>query len=266
MALDEVNPPVAAQPAPDPVDAPAGGNAPGATKPGDAGAAARQDASPAAPGGDMLKDFPSQAPGVYKWAVAAVGFVSAVMGIIASLNLANLALVGIATVFALLLIFVLFCFEKDDINTQWQSRVLSWFASAVLVFISAALISCIFFGWPRKISAAPRLEAARLIENIEAYDLRESSITRKVDDRRVWVEYYRNSDSPVRLFQERRFTSDYILLWDEDRKINIRIPTGGGLAQWTKMEQVERCTTEPCWQDIAPVDARLINAIWLNAK
>lgn len=214
----------------------------------------------------MLKDFPSQSPGVYRWAVAAVGFVSAVMGVIASFNLANLALVGMATVFALLLIFVLFCFEKEDINTQWQSRVLSWFASGVLVFISTALISCIFFSWPRKIIAAPRLEAARQVENIEAYDLRESSIARKAGERGVWVEYFRNIDAPTRTFQERRFTTDYILLWDESRQINIRIPTGGGVAQWTKIEPVERCIAEPCWQDIAPVDARLINAIWLNPK
>ncbi|MFG1349005.1 hypothetical protein [Xanthobacter autotrophicus] len=210
----------------------------------------------------LLRDFPSKAPGVYRWAVAAVGFMAAVSTIAATLKPENIVTITCTTIFIILLIFLLFSFEKTEIETASQSKLLSWFSVLLLMAASSAIVTSVFFAWPLAFSATSKLESAKIKANVDSFDFRDSILVRDKNDRAMWRQIFGSETTDVYNFVERRHNKDYLLLWDSSRKIHVRIPAAGGLVQWTEETNLDECTKKPCWLDLQGADVKLRPAAW----
>ena len=216
----------------------------------------------------MLEDFSSKAPGVYRWAVAAVGFMAAVMSVAWIVNPENIVSIACITVFFILLIFLLFSFEKTDIDTKLQSRILSWFSSILLMFTSSCILISAFWGWPLVFTFESKLDAARVAQKVKSFEFRDSEFSINKNDVGKWTQSFTRNHEKVYNFEERGYNRDYLLLWDNDRKIYIRIPATGGIVQWTKETNLDLCSERdhPCWIDLQGIDVKLKPAAWWFAN
>jgi hypothetical protein len=206
-------------------------------------------------------EFKKQTPGAYKWAMGAGGLVAAATT--ASLALkpetAGYSLSGL--VLFTLLIFVVISLEvgtsKPDEsnplakNAQLQVKVLSWFATVALIMGAAAIMSSMLFMWPLDMALNEDRTTDKYLASIKGYDLQSSFFERRSDKPGAWEEKARRDKTVQHSFMEDRFDPHFLLLSDAERNMKIRIPTQGGMLEWSLNEKFNNCEEEYCWGDVA---------------
>jgi hypothetical protein len=207
--------------------------------------------------------FRQQTPGVYKWAMGAGGLVAAATTAALSFKpeTAGYSLSGL--ILFILLIFVVISLEMGTAkfdesnpiasNARLQVAVLSWFATIALVLGALAIITSILFRWPLDMSLSEDTTTKKYLASIKQYDLPTTYIERSTGG---WVEKLERDKSVLHSFTEDRFTPEFILLSDNQRNVKIRIPTQGGMTQWSLNEKFNNCEDEYCWGDVGPAKMR----------
>jgi hypothetical protein len=141
-------------------------------------------------------------------------------------------------------------------NAQYQVWVLSWFSTIAFILGASALISSMLIQWPiSNLSLVEDKTSQKFLDSIKQYDSQYKVIERVGP--RSWQE--REGDSIDHSFFEKRFDSQFLLLSDEKRDIKIRIPTQGGLMQWSLNATSDSCGSEGkeyCWGDIREMRLR----------
>jgi hypothetical protein len=113
------------------------------------------------------------------------------------------------------------------------------------------------FQWPLNLSLLEDKTSQKYIDSINQYAWNYRVIERvpgSSGPRRQWQE--REGTWTVYTFFEEQFDSQFLRLWDQDRKVRIRIPTQGGLMQWSVTERSEDCGNQYCWGDVRDVRLR----------
>ena len=198
----------------------------------------------------VMKQFASETPGVYRWAVSAVGFIifSVVVATMVKPEIAGYVIC--AVVFMILLIFILLSIEKAADKAAWQVSVLSWFSVATLMVGASAIMGSLLFGWPLFISLAAAYDDPAFLDHIHHYDMEDSDFVRTTP--KHWRQSF-SADQTINYdFEQRGLSADYLLLYDNARKLTVRIPAHGGIAEWSDtFETSETCKHTACWVDIS---------------
>jgi hypothetical protein len=204
-------------------------------------------------------EFKQQTPEVYRWAMGAGGLVAA--GTTAVLaykpDTAGYALSGL--ILFILLIFVVISLERGTAkfdesnpltkNARWQVQVLSWFSTMALIVAATAIISSIFTGYPLELSLNEDRTSNRYLASIKRYDLGQWSFFER--DGQNWSEKAQRDNKIIfHTFMEEYLNSQFLLLSDNVRNVKIRIPTQGGMVQWSLNEKFNNCDDEYCWGDV----------------
>jgi hypothetical protein len=206
-------------------------------------------------------EFEKQTPSAYKWAVGAGGLVAAATT--ASLALkpetAGYSLSGL--ILFTLLIFVVISLEvgtsKPDEsnplarNAQLQVKVLSWFATFALVAGAAAIMSSMLFTWPLDMALNEDKTTNKYLASIKGYDLQSTFFERRPDKLGAWEEKWRRDNAVLHSFTEDHFDPHFLLLFDTERNLKVRIPTQGGMSEWSHKEKFNNCDEDYCWGDVA---------------
>jgi hypothetical protein len=206
--------------------------------------------------GTEEKEFKQQTPGAYKWAVGAGGLVVAATTAALAFKpeTAGYSLSGL--VLFILLIFVVISLEMGTAklegplakNARIQVTVLSWFATIAIILGAAAIISSILIRWPLDMSLNEDKRTDSYLASIERYNLPSSFFERGGPG---WEEKSKKDKSVNYSFSEVLFTPEFLLLSDGERHLKIRIPTQGGMLEWSLNEKFNECDTKYCWGDIA---------------
>jgi hypothetical protein len=205
-------------------------------------------------------EFKKQTPGAYKWAMGAGGLVAAATT--ASLafkpETAGYSLSGL--VLFTLLIFIVISLEvgtsKPDEsnplakNAQLQVKVLSWFATVALIMGAAAIMSSILFRWPQDMALNEDKTTNKYLASIKGYDLQSSFFERRPDEAGAWEEKSRRDKTVQHSFTEDYLDPHFLLLSDTERNVKLRIPTQGGMLEWSLNEKFNNCQDEYCWGDV----------------
>jgi hypothetical protein len=209
------------------------------------------------------KEFERQTPGTYKWAMGAGGLVVAATTAALAFKpeTAGYSLSGL--ILFILLIFVVISLEMGTAapkeltplakNAQVQVTVLSWFATIALLIGASAIISSMLVRWPLDMSLNENKTTNSYLASIAGYDLPSSFIERGGPG---WEEKSAKEKTVMYRFTEDRFTPEFLYLSDDDRKLKLRIPTQGGMLEWSRNEKFNDCDTELCWGDFAQVAMR----------
>jgi hypothetical protein len=86
------------------------------------------------------------------------------------------------------------------------------------------------------------------LASIERYNLPSSFFERGGPG---WEEKSKKDKSVNYSFSEVLFTPEFLLLSDGERHLKIRIPTQGGMLEWSLNEKFNECDTQYCWGDVA---------------
>ncbi|WP_027584924.1 hypothetical protein [Bradyrhizobium sp. Ai1a-2] len=205
------------------------------------------------------EEFKKQTPGAYKWAVGAGGLVVAATTAALAFKpeTAGYSLSGL--VLFILLIFVVISLEMGTEklegssplakNARIQVTVLSWFATVAIIVGASAIISSILLRWPLDMSLNEDTRTDSYLASIERYDLPGTFFERGGPG---WEEKSKKDKSVLHSFSEVLFTPEFLLLSDAARdNMKVRIPTQGGMLEWSKNEKFNLCDTEYCWGDVA---------------
>jgi hypothetical protein len=207
--------------------------------------------------------FRQQTPGVYKWAMGAGGLVAAATttSLTFKPDAAGYALSGL--ILFILLIFIVISLEmgtaKFDVsnpiakNAQMQVTALSWFATVALVLGATSIMTSILFRWPLDMSLSEDTTTRSYLTSIKQYDLPSSFIERSSHG---WEEKSQRDQSVLYSFTEDLFNPEFLRLSDNKRSVKIRIPTRGGMLQWSLNEKFNDCDTRHCWGDVAQAKMR----------
>lgn len=205
-----------------------------------------------------VQAFREQAPNTYKWALAASGLVAVATTAVLSVapELAGYALVGL--MFFILLIFIVINLEIGTAataganplapNAQLQVKVLSWFATIALIAGATSMMTSMLFGWPLRISMVEDTTSKKYLDSIKRYDLPQSSIERGKNG--VWQEKLLRDNSTLYTFAETSFTPQFLTLFDSNRSVTVRIPSRGGMLEWSINEKFKDCDGQYCWGDV----------------
>ena len=218
------------------------------------------------------EEFKRQTPGAYKWAVGAGGLVVAATTALLAFQpeTAGYSLSGL--VLFILLIFVVISLEMgttklEDSNplarsARRQVTLLSWFATLAIVVGATAIISSILLRWPLDMSLTENTRTDSYLESIARYELPSSFLERTG---RGWEERSKKDRSVEHSFSEVVFTPEFLLLSDAERHMKIRIPTQGGMLEWSFNDKFNDCDTQYCWGDVAQatmIRSSTLSGIW----
>jgi hypothetical protein len=208
-------------------------------------------------------EFERQTPGTYKWAMGAGGLVVAATTAFLAFKpeTAGYSLSGL--VLFILLIFVVISLEMGTAapkelsplakSARAQVTLLSWFATFALLIGATAIILSILVRWPLDISFNENKTTNSYLASITGYDLPSSFFERGGPG---WEEKYTNDKSVKYSFTEDRFTPQFLYLSDASRNMKFRIPTQGGMLEWSYNDKSKDCYVEYCWGDVAQVTMR----------
>ena len=204
------------------------------------------------------KEFRQQTPSTYKWAVGASGLVAAATAVSLTVapEAAAYALAGL--ILFILLMFIVVSLEIGTTalantnplaqNAQSQVKVLSWFATISLIVGAASIISSILFAWPLPFALVQDTTSKKFLESIKRYDLSKSSIERI--NNAAWQEKSQRDKSVVYTFVEDSLTAQFLMLSDNERHLKLRVPTRGGMVEWSINEKFKDCDDAYCWGDV----------------
>jgi hypothetical protein len=204
------------------------------------------------------EEFKQQTPSIYKWAVGTSGLATAASAVSSSVapETAGYALAGL--VIFTLLMFIAANFEIGTTavtntnplaqNARLQVKVLSWFATVAFIVGAASVISSLIFAWPLPLAIVQDTTSKKFLESIKRYDLSKTSIDRV--DNGVWQEKLQKDKSIIHTFAEDGFTAQFLMLWDNERHLKLRVPTRGGMVEWSINEKFKDCDDEYCWGDV----------------
>ncbi|PSO21756.1 hypothetical protein [Bradyrhizobium sp. MOS003] len=205
-----------------------------------------------------MQQFKEQTPNTYKWALGASGLVAVATTAALSIvpEVAGYAMAGL--LFFILLMFIVVNLEIGTTtiastnplaqNAQLQVKVLSWFATVALILGATSIMSSILFGWPLQISIAEDTGSKKFLDSIKRYDLPKSTIERLPNG--VWQEKLLRDNSIMYKYTETNFTPQFLTLWDEKRNVTVRIPTRGGMLEWSINDKFKDCDGQYCWGDV----------------
>ena len=218
------------------------------------------------------EEFKQQTPGAYKWAVGAGGLVVAATTAALAFKpeTAGYSLSGL--VLFILLIFVVISLEMGTTklegssplarNARIQVTVLSWFATLAIMVGAAAIIASILVRWPLDMSLNENTKTDSYLASIQRYELPSTFVER---GGRGWEERSKKDKSVQHNFSEELFTPEFLVLSDTERHMKIRIPTQGGMLEWSYNEKFNECDTEYCWGDVAQatmIRGSSLSGIW----
>lgn len=202
------------------------------------------------------QQFKEQTPNTYKWALGASGVVAVATTAALSIapEVAGYAMAGL--MFFILLMFIVVNLEIGTTananplaqNAQLQVKVLSWFATVALILGATSIMSSILLGWPLQISIAQDTGSKKYLDSIKRYDLPKSTIERIAAG--VWQERLLRDNSVLYTYTETSFTPHFLTLWDDKRNVTVRIPTRGGMLEWSINDKSKDCDGEYCWGDV----------------
>src|SRR5262249_38275307 len=130
-----------------------------------------------------------------------------------------------------------------------QVLVLSWFATVALILGAISIMLSILFRWPLDMTFNEDKTTTTYLQSIKHYDLPYSVIERSGPAK--WQEKLVKDNSIQYTFSEDRFDAQFLLLSDDQRHLKIRIPTQGGMLEWSLNERFSDCDREYCWGDVA---------------
>ncbi|MCP3387398.1 hypothetical protein NLM27_01205 [Bradyrhizobium sp. CCGB12] len=133
-------------------------------------------------------------------------------------------------------------------NAQLQVKVLSWFATIALILGATSIMSSILLGWPLAISISQDTTSKKFLDSIKRYDLPKSSIERMAGG--IWQEKLLRDNSILYTYTETSFTPQFLTLWDDKRNVTVRVPTRGGMLEWSINEKFKDCDGQYCWGDV----------------
>src|SRR5262249_54634323 len=203
-------------------------------------------------------EFKQQKPETYKWTMGAGGLVvdATTAALTFKPETAGYSLSGL--ILFILLIFVVISLEMGTAplaegnplaqNARAQVTLLSWFSTLALVLGAAAIMSSILIRWPLDMSLNENKTTNAYLASIKGYDLPSSFLERGGQG---WEEKSKKDKSIQYRFVEDRFTPEFLYLSDNDRKLKLRIPTQGGMLEWSLNEKFNDCDSEYCWGDVA---------------
>lgn len=204
------------------------------------------------------QQFKEQTPNTYKWALGASGVVAVATTAALSIapEVAGYAMAGL--MFFILLMFIVVNLEIGTTaiadtnplaqNAQLQVKVLSWFATVALILGATSIMSSILLGWPLQISIAQDTGSKKFLDSIKRYDLPKSTIERMAGG--VWQEKLQRDNSILYTYTETNFTPQFLTLWDEKRRVTVRVPTRGGMLEWSINDGFKDCDGQYCWGDV----------------
>ncbi|MET3991032.1 hypothetical protein ABIB94_001446 [Bradyrhizobium sp. JR7.2] len=202
------------------------------------------------------QQFKEQTPNTYKWALGASGVVAVATTAALSIapEVAGYAMAGL--MFFILLMFIVVNLEIGTTananplaqNARLQVKVLSWFATVALILGATSIMSSILLGWPLQISIAQDTGSKKYLDSIKRYDLPKSTIERIAAG--VWQERLLRDNSALYTYTETSFTPHFLTLWDDKRNVTVRIPTRGGMLEWSINDKFKDCDGEYCWGDV----------------
>jgi hypothetical protein len=196
------------------------------------------------------QEFKQQTPNTYKWALGASGVVAAATPATLSIepDVAGYALAGLVLFILLMLVVVVLETGTTDKGPTLQVKVLSWFAVVSFILGAGAIMSSIVFKYPVDLSRDTT--SPTFLASIQRFELSDSKIERTGE--KGWLQSFKDKRPPHN-FLEVGFNSEFLSLYDNDRKINIRVPARGGVVQWSLDDlRVKDCTKGYCWADIGP--------------
>jgi hypothetical protein len=209
-------------------------------------------------------EFKAQTPQTYKWATGAAGIVAAAVAAASAIKPETAGYSLAALVLFVLAVFIVISVEAGTTanvqtnptakNAQLQVFVLSWFATIAFILGAGALISSMLLQWPLNLSLVEDKSSQKFLDSIKQYDSPYRVVERAGS--RKWQERALEDGSIVFSFFELQFDSEFLLLSDDKRGIKIRIPTQGGLMQWSLNEKFDNCSEEYCWGDVREMRLR----------
>jgi hypothetical protein len=126
--------------------------------------------------------------------------------------------------------------------------VLSWFATVAIIVGATAIILSILTRWPLDMSLNEDTTTESYRASIVRYNLPMSFIER---GGLGWEEKWKKDKSVRYNFSEDLFDPEFLRLKDAKRGMMIRIPTRGGMLQWSYNNKFNECEREYCWGDSA---------------
>jgi hypothetical protein len=201
-------------------------------------------------------EFKKETPSTYKWAMGASGLVAVATATTLTLKpeTAGYAITGL--ILFILLIFIVINLEVGTTpqsnplaeNAQLQVKVLSWFATIAFIIGAAAVMSSMLMRWPLDMTLYEDKTTQRYIGSIKRYDLPWSTIERVGMGK--WQEKLHRDNSVLHSFIEDNFTAQFLYLKDNERNLELRVPTQGGMLEWSVNERFKDCDLEYCWGDV----------------
>ena len=204
------------------------------------------------------KEFKKQTPSTFKWSVGASGIVAAAAAVSGSVAPEAAGYALAALILFILLMIIVVNLEIGTAarasasplaqNAQLQVKVLSWFATVALIVGAASIISSFLFAWPLPLAIVQDTTSKKFLKSIKRYDLERSSIERV--DGGAWQEKSQKDKSIVYKFTEDGLTAHFLTLSDNDRRLKLRVPTRGGMVEWSVNEKFKDCDDAYCWGDV----------------
>ena len=218
------------------------------------------------------EEFKRQTPGAYKWAIGAGGLVVAATTALLPFQLETAGYSLSCLVLFILLIFVVISLEMgtaklEDSNplaksARRQVMLLSWFATVAIVVGATAIISSILLRWPLDMSLSENTRTDSYLDSIARYELPGSLLERVGQG---WEERSKKDKSIEHSFSEVVFTPEFLYLSDAERHMKFRIPTQGGMLEWSFNDKFNECDTQYCWGDVAQatmIRSPTLSGIW----
>jgi hypothetical protein len=208
------------------------------------------------------EEFRRQTPEVYKWAVGAGGLVIAATTAALAFKpeTAGYSLSGL--ILFILLIIVVINLEmgtakQDESNSlakmaRMQVTILSCVTTFSIVVGATFITSSILFRWPRDPFPDEDKTTESYLSSIKAYYLLDYSFFERDSPGpgSGWVEKLQANNSTIHTLTVDHFNGDFLTLSDPKRNIKIRIPTQGGMLEWSKNERFTDCDLQYCWGDV----------------
>ncbi len=127
-------------------------------------------------------------------------------------------------------------------------KVLSWFATISFIVGAIAIMSSMLLSWPLDIKFNEDKTTQKYLRSIKRYDLTESTIEYVAEDK--WQEKRRRDNFVLYSFTEHSFTAQFLYLKDNERNLMLRVPTQGGMLEWSVNDGFRNCYQEYCWGDL----------------
>jgi len=201
-------------------------------------------------------EFKRETPSTYRWAMGASGLVAVATATTLTLKpeTAGYAITGL--ILFILLIFIVINLEVGTTpqsnplaqNAQLQVKVLSWFATIAFIVGAIAIMSSMLLRWPLDITFYEDKTTQKYLGSITRYDLPRTTIERAGMGK--WQEKSHRDNSILHSFTEDNFTAQFLYLTDGQRNLKLRVPTQGGMLEWSVNDVFRNCDLEYCWGDV----------------